>query len=82
MGSCPVCCSVYELIEDGGPHNHCLEARDSDTQGGVVDPGLGHKVKAVLSQLAIILVRGHLGEESGNISHGRRGCGGHHGRRG
>ena len=82
MGSRPVCCAIRELIEDGGPHNHWLEARESDAQGGVVDPGLGHKAKAILSRLAIVLVRGHLGEESGNVSPGRRGCWGCHGRRG
>ena len=49
VGSHPVCCAIRELIEDGGPHNHWLEARESDAQGGVVDPGLGHKAKAILS---------------------------------
>ena len=82
VGSCPVCCTIYELIEDIGPHNHCLEAKDSDIQGGVVDPGLGHKAKAILSRLAIVLARGHLGEESGNVSYSGRGCWSCHGRQG
>ena len=49
VGSRPVCCTVCELIENGGPHDHRLKARDRDTQGGVVDSGLGHKAKAILS---------------------------------
>ena len=42
--------------------SHRLKAWDRDTQGGVVDLGLGHKAKAILSRLAIVLTRGHLGE--------------------